>query len=253
MQRAGNVAFQNDSLGTLGDLGIRDRNRGKQGLRVGVDGAVIELIRVRCLYYSSKVHNSDSVRNMSDYQQVVRDEEISNTELFLQLFKHIDDLRLDGNVQRGYGFVADDEFGIYSQRSRDTDTLSLAAGELVDVSCRVLRVQSDQFHEAEDLLSALCFVGIEFMDVQGLADDLFDRHTGIQRGIGILENHLHLGAVLDHVLICDQISVVVDLAAGGLVETQKRTADSSLAAAGLAYKSESLTGLNAEVHSVNSL
>ena len=106
---------------------------------------------------------------MSDYQQVVRDEEISNTELFLQLFKHIDDLRLDGNVQRGYGFVADDEFGIYSQRSRDTDTLSLAAGELVDVSCRVLRVQSDQFHEAEDLLSALCFVGIEFMDVQGLA------------------------------------------------------------------------------------
>ena len=188
VQRAGNVAFQDDSLGTLGDLGIRNRNRRKQGLRVGVDGAVIELIRVRCLYYSSKVHNSDSVRNMSDYQQVVRDEEISNTELFLQLFKHIDDLRLDGNVQRGYGFVADDEFGIYSQRSRDTDTLSLAAGELVDVSCRMLRVQSDQFHEAEDLLSALCFVGIEFMDIQGLANDLFDRHTGVQRGIGILEN-----------------------------------------------------------------
>ena len=154
-----------------GDLGIRDRNRGEQGLRVGVDGALIELIRVRCLYYSSKVHNSDSVRNMSDNQKVVRDEEIGNAQLLLQLFKHIDDLRLDGNVQRGYSLVADDESGIYCQRSRNTDTLSLTAGELVDISCRVLCVQSDQFHEAEDLLSALCFGGIEFMDVQGSREE----------------------------------------------------------------------------------
>ena len=91
------------------------------------------------------------------------------------------------------------------------------------------------------------------MDIEGLADDLFDRHAWVQGGIGILEDHLHLGAVLDHVLIRDQVPVVIDLAACGLLEMQQRTAYCRLAAAGLSYKSESLTGLYAEVDAVNRL
>ena len=121
------------------------------------------------------------------------------------------------------------------------------------ITGRVFGVQSDQLHQAQDLVPAVLAVGAELMDIQRLADDLFDRHTGVQGGIGILEYHLHLGAVLDHILVCDQISIVVDLAAGGLIETQQRTADRSLAAAGLSYKSEGLAGLYAEVDAVNCL
>ena len=48
------------------------------------------------------------------------------------------------------------------------------------ITGRVFGVQSDQLHQAQDLVPAVLAVGAELMDIQRLTDDLFDRHTGIQ-------------------------------------------------------------------------
>lgn len=157
-ERTGNISLEYDPLGALRDIGIRDRNRGEQGLCIRVDRAVIEFIRVSCLHNSSQIHDRDSVGNMPDDQKVVRDKEVRDAQFLLKFFKHVDDLSLDRNVQRGYSLVADDKSGIHGQRSGDTDTLSLSAGELVYISCGVLRVKSDQLHKTQDLLSSFLAV-----------------------------------------------------------------------------------------------
>ena len=59
--------------------------------------------------------------------------------LLLELLKHIDDLGLDGDVQRGDGLVADDEVRVDRQGPGDADALALAAGKLVGVAGRRAR------------------------------------------------------------------------------------------------------------------
>jgi hypothetical protein len=47
----------------------------------------------------AKIHNGYSVSHVSDYIQIVSDEQICKTEVFLQFKQQIKYLRLYGNVQ----------------------------------------------------------------------------------------------------------------------------------------------------------
>ena len=53
------------------------------------------LICVSDLHDPSQVHDRDTVRNMPHDEQIVRDKQVRNAQLFLQLLEHIDDLRLN--------------------------------------------------------------------------------------------------------------------------------------------------------------
>jgi hypothetical protein len=59
----------------------------------------------------------------------------------LQVHQQVDDLRLDGHVERADRLVADDQLRLEHQRARDADALALAAGELVRVAVDVLRAR----------------------------------------------------------------------------------------------------------------
>ena len=63
--------------------------------------------------------------------QVVRDEDVGQPELVLEVLEQVEDLRLDGHVERGHRLVADDQLRIHGQRPGDADPLALPAGELV--------------------------------------------------------------------------------------------------------------------------
>ena len=102
---------------------------------------VAELVALRQFHHTSEVHDTDPVRDVADDGDVVRDEQVREPFILLQVLEHIDDLRLDGDVQRGDGFVADDELRFHSQRSRDADALLLAAGELMRETVGVFRIQ----------------------------------------------------------------------------------------------------------------
>ena len=87
----------------------------------------------------------------------MRDEQVGQLELVLQVHQQIDDLRLDRHVQRGHRFVADDQLRTQRQRAGDADALALAAGELVRERGHVLRSQADALEQIGDafLRSAL--------------------------------------------------------------------------------------------------
>ena len=159
---------------------------------------------------------------------------------FLKILEHIDDLRLNGDIERGDRLIADDELGIDRKRSRDTDSLALTAGELMRIAVCVLAVESDALKKGDYLLSSLRLVGCEMVDIDGLAYDIAYRHARIKARIGVLENHLHLASEGQHIdrhfvfLIENNFSVVDYLAVRGLIESEQSTTDGSFAATGLA-------------------
>ncbi len=99
---------------------------------------MIDLISARKLNHLTEVHYSDPVGNVLYYQEVMGDEQICQSQFILEFIEHVYYLCLDGYVKGGYRLVADDEARIQRESSRDTDSLSLSAGELVSVSCSVL-------------------------------------------------------------------------------------------------------------------
>ena len=179
---------------------------------------LVQLVGVRDLDDLAEVHDGDALGNVPHDKKVMRDEQIRNAELFLQLLKHVDDLRLNGNVQRGHGLVADDELGVHGESSGNADSLALTAGKLMCVARGVLGIESHGRHELEDFLAALFAVRVQLMHVQRLSDDVFDRHAGVERRVRVLEHHLHLLAHVRDVFCRDGFSVKDHLAARRLIE-----------------------------------
>ncbi len=60
-----------------------------------------------------------------DHPEIVGNEHQRQTEIPLKIFKQIQDLGLDGNIQRGDRLVRDDQLRLRCQRPRDGDTLPL--------------------------------------------------------------------------------------------------------------------------------
>ena len=75
------------------------------------DGAVLD--------DSAVAHDGDFVGEMGGHGEVVGDEKKSHPETVLEFEKEIGDLRLDGTIEGGEGFVEDENFGIESQRAGD--------------------------------------------------------------------------------------------------------------------------------------
>ena len=140
----------------------------------------------------TEVHHADAVGEVLDHRQVVGDEQDGDARLLAQLPQQVDDLRLYGHVQRRHRLVGDDQLGLHDDGPGHADALALSAGELVGIAVGVLRQQSNLTqhlqHHAVDLLFIL-----HAPDAQALGDDLLDGHAGIQRGHGILKDHLNLG------------------------------------------------------------
>ena len=112
----------------------------------------------RLLDDATEVHHGDPVADVLDDAQVVRDEEVREAHLRLQVGHEVQDLRLDRQVERGYRLVGDDEARADRERTRDADTLTLAAAELVRVAVVVLRTEPDLLQQRFDpttLLGAL--------------------------------------------------------------------------------------------------
>src|SRR5438034_801950 len=71
----------------------------------------------------AEIHHRHRIRDMTNDLQIMRNEEIGDAELFLQIHQKVQYLRLDRHVERGYGLVRDDEPRMQHQRPRYGDAL----------------------------------------------------------------------------------------------------------------------------------
>ena len=124
-------------------VGVRDRDGRHQCDGVGMERAFVETVRCREFYDLTQIHHGDTVADVLDDAEVVRDKQVGEVELFLEFFHQVDDLRLDGDVERADRLVGDDELGGKGKGACDPDSLALSAVECVRLSTQVIRVQTD--------------------------------------------------------------------------------------------------------------
>jgi len=213
----------------------------------------VQLPGVGHLRHLAQVHDGHPVRDVLHDREVVRDEEVGEVELRLQPLQQVDDLRLDGDVQRRDRLVADDEGRVHRQRPRDADALPLAARELVRVAVGEVGVHA---HHPQQLLDALLalLAAREAVDVQGLAHDVAHGLPGVQRGEGILKDHRHLAAHTAHAAAGEPgqlLALELDRAGGRLQEADDRAAQRRLATARLADQAQGLALLDLQVDAVH--
>ena len=140
------------------------------------------------------LHHRDLVRQVLDDAEVVRDEEIGDAELLLQLLQQVEDLRLHRDVERRGRLVADDQPRLDRQRARDGDALALAAGELVRIARQRVAPQADLLEQRGDALGALGGRDVGAQRGDAFLEDLVDAHARIERRERVLEHDLRRAA-----------------------------------------------------------
>jgi hypothetical protein len=175
--------------------------------------------------------------------------------------KPIENLGLNGDVERGRRLVGDQERRFATQRHGDHDALAHAARHVVRIVVDALRRRGDP-HQFEHFDRAR-FGGARRhlgMGQDRLDDLLADGVDRIERGHRLLEDHRHLAAAQlaplvgrqrQHVAISEQHRLGLDLARRARHQTHDRQRRHALAAAGLADKADGAPAGNAEADAVD--
>src|SRR5882672_1313143 len=127
------VALQDDALPQLLAHGIGHRHRADERLRVRVQWFLEDLSRFADLYNLAEIHHCDAVGDVFHHGEIVRDEDEREVHLAGELREEIDDLRLDGNIERAHRFVGHDKLRLDGERAGDGDALALPSGEFVRI------------------------------------------------------------------------------------------------------------------------
>src|SRR5919108_758423 len=201
------------------------------------------------------VHHRDLVAHRADDCEVVRDEEVREPEVALQVLEQVEDLGLDGDVEGRHRLVADDQLRVERERARDPDALPLPAGELVRVAVRVVRVEADHLEQLAHGV-APAFARADPVHLERLGDDVPDRHAGVERGVRVLEDDLHLAPHAPEILALQRGELLAHEAHGAgrrADELEDRVAGGRLPRAGLAHEAERLALGDLEADAVDRL
>ena len=213
-----------------------------------------QLLAAAQLHHLAQVHDHDGVRDVLDHRQVVGDEHIGQAVLLLEVLHQVQNLSLDGYVQSRHRLVTDDKLWVQREGAGNADALAAAAVQLVGIGVDEALVQTHDPHQLLDLLFAFNLVRIEPEDLEWLGDDVAHRHAGVEGGVGVLEDDLHLlaqGVELLRGDVGNVLTVEIDLAVGGVQKTQHHAAQRAFTAAGLAYHAQGLALRDGEGHVIH--
>ena len=213
-----------------------------------------ERLRVRDLDDAAEVHHAHAGRDVRDHREVVRDEEVGEPVLALQVLHEVEDLRLHRHVERARGLVAHEELGIRGERAGDRDALPLAAREFVRV---FLAVERREAHVGEELAHASGDRRGPLDQAVGadrLGDDALHAPARIEARVRVLEDHLEPPAQLQHLVRvrgAEVLAVEHDATARRRVQPADEARDGGLAAARLAHDGECLAGREMKIHTID--
>ncbi len=88
------------------------------------------------------VHDRDAVAHVADHAHGVRDEDIGELVFILQVLQQVEDLGLDGHIQRRDRLIGDHQLGVDHQRAGNADALALPTAEAVRETPQVLDAQA---------------------------------------------------------------------------------------------------------------
>ena len=153
-----------------------DRGMAEKARRIGMRRACEQRVGIGDLDDASEIHHGDAVGDVPHDREIVRDEQVGQFQLALQILQEIDDLRLDGDIESRYRLVADDETRLQREGASDADALALPAGELMRIACVAERGRRTRSSISRTRGAAGARSPIAMDDV-GLGDRIADRHA----------------------------------------------------------------------------
>ena len=170
--------------------GPEARDSRQQGLRVGVARVVENLLTGALFHRFPVVHDEYPVSDLRHHAHVVGDEDDRHAHLFLQLPDELEDLRLNGHVERCRRFVGDKQGRLAGQGHRDHDALAHPPGKLVRIPLEDLLGfrDTDKLKHPESFSLGLR-VAEPLMEHDRLRYLCPHGEHGVQGGHGLLKNH----------------------------------------------------------------
>jgi hypothetical protein len=165
--------------GRFAQLWVWDGVGFPEHLRIRVQGRFEDLLSLSLFHNSPKIHNGDSLAEISHDPQIVGDEHEAERVGLLELLEQNQDLGLDGNIKRAHGLVSDDQMRLKNKSPCDAYPLALSAAELVGKFPHALGRQPDLREQVDDTLR---YAGArpDFMNPKRFAQRLSDRSPRIQ-------------------------------------------------------------------------
>ncbi len=168
----------------------RNRDARQQATGIGVSRRGEEF-GGRCLLDDlAGIHHGHPVGDARYQAQVVGDEDNGRTEFPLQVAQQVQDLRLDGDVQRRGGFVGDDEVRLAEQRHGYDHPLAQSAAELVRILAQAFAGVADADLFQHGLGAGPGGLAVQLaVAAQHLGELVADAVGRIEGGHGLLEDH----------------------------------------------------------------
>ena len=96
----------------------------------------------------AEIHHHHAVRHEAHDVEIVRDEDVGQAELVLEVEQQVEHLGLDRLVERRHRLVEDQQPRLERERARDVDALALAAGNLVRIAAgEARRLETDAMQQ----------------------------------------------------------------------------------------------------------
>src|SRR5262249_9960418 len=125
------------------------------------------------------IHYSNPVGNVSNNRQGMRDEQVGEAKLLLQILKQVNHLSLDRDVEGRHWLITDDKLRPKRYSSGDPYTLALTTGELVRIAIPMAGREPNHPEQLGNPGSPLARAA-ESVNDQGLFEDLADFHSRVQ-------------------------------------------------------------------------
>ena len=232
----------------------------QQGRGVGVHGVGEQALHTLRLDLLAGILDHDPVDGLGDHAHVVGDQDQRHAALALQVEQQVEDLRLDGDVERRGRLVGDQQLGVAGDRHGDHHPLAHAARELVREGAEPVlrRGDADEVQQLQRPGAGRLAVHA-LVEAQGLGELELDGEAGVQGAHRLLEDHRHV--------LADQIAALAraELQQGLALEVQPVGGDpggpgqkahdrqhgDALARAALADDAHDLAGVDGEVDAVH--
>ena len=147
------------------------------------------------LHHLARLHDIDAIGDAPHDIEIVGDEDHAHAEALAQIRHQIEDLGLDGDVERGRRFIGDQQVGIVGDRHGDHHALALAARHLVGVGLHAALGIGDSHELQQPQGLAARFIRRELAVMHDRLHQLVaDGVERIERGHRLLEDHGDLPA-----------------------------------------------------------
>ena len=126
-----------DNLFAL-DVRVRRERSREERVGVQVDGVVEDALRVTHFLHDAEIHDCHAVAHVAHGSEVVRDHDVREAVLVLEVNEEVHYLSADGHVKRGHRLVESDDLWVQRKCARNTNPLALPAAELVREERRLI-------------------------------------------------------------------------------------------------------------------